>query len=287
MTQLKRTLDVGTLRNLCSTASGVSKFFKFLSKFIKFLNFTGKFAQRDNLDQTEVIRDYDTYWKLITNEKIEIRDDFEVAQDVRLVTWCYKDVDDARKGKRNIAIASFVTSYARVELHRLIMKLEQLRPSSVLYFDTDSVIFIQRKGESVVPLGDYLGDLTDELEGKTCTKFVSGGPKNYALEVKDTSDVVSAILKVKGLTQTAKTISILNVKQMIKMAVYYGIGRQLELQVPQFQITCDKKQRVQSRYSDKVYRIVSEKRWIRPKTYRTFPYGYMENEDWRAEKYYN
>ena len=29
-------------------------------------------------------------------------------------------------------------------------------------------------------LGDYLGDLTDELDGDYITTFISGGPKNYA-----------------------------------------------------------------------------------------------------------
>jgi len=53
---------------------------------------------------------------------------------------------------------------------------------SVLYRDTDSVIYIQNVDESSkVETGDYLGDLTDELEefssGSYIEEFVSFGPK--------------------------------------------------------------------------------------------------------------
>ena len=52
---------------------------------------------------------------------------------------------------------------------------------NVLYYDTDSIIFISRPGQYDPPLGDYLGELTDKLEAEEhIVEFVSGGPKNYA-----------------------------------------------------------------------------------------------------------
>jgi len=59
---------------------------------------------------------------------------------------------------------------------------------SVLYCDTDSVIYVQKVDEPPkVTIGDYLGDLTYELEefgsGFFIDEFVSGGPKNYAFSV--------------------------------------------------------------------------------------------------------
>ena len=35
-------------------------------------------------------------------------------------------------------------------------------------------------GEWEPPLGDFLGDLTDEAPNNSITRFVTGGPKNYA-----------------------------------------------------------------------------------------------------------
>ena len=49
-----------------------------------------------------------------------------------------------------------------------------------LYFDTDSIVYISRPGSSDPPVGDYLGDLTDELDGRHIIEFISDGPKNYA-----------------------------------------------------------------------------------------------------------
>jgi hypothetical protein len=54
---------------------------------------------------------------------------------------------------------------------------------SVLYCDTGSVIYVQKVDEPTkVTIGDYLGDLKDELEefgsGSFIDEFVSGGPKN-------------------------------------------------------------------------------------------------------------
>ena len=64
-----------------------------------------------------------------------------------------------------------------VELHKYLEHLDR----RVLYFGTDSIIFSQKDGEWMPPVGDFLGDLTDELgeygDGRFLNEFVSGGPK--------------------------------------------------------------------------------------------------------------
>jgi hypothetical protein len=42
---------------------------------------------------------------------------------------------------------------------------------------TDSVIFVHKPGQYKPPVGDFLGDMTDELNGEHIVEFVSGGPK--------------------------------------------------------------------------------------------------------------
>jgi len=83
-----------------------------------------------------------------------------------------------------LAVAAYVTTRDRLKLYEYLRELGQ----SVLYCDTDSVIFIQKVDEPPkVKKGDYLGHLTDELEefgsGSFIQEFVSGGPKNYAFSV--------------------------------------------------------------------------------------------------------
>ena len=58
----------------------------------------------------------------------------------------------------------------------LRVKLGQQAP----YFDADSVIDHWKPSQPDIPLGDSLGNMTDELEdGSYITEFTSGGPKNY------------------------------------------------------------------------------------------------------------
>ena len=83
-----------------------------------------------------------------------------------------------------MAVAAYVTTQARLKLYEYLSKLGQ----SVLYCDTDSVIFVHKNNDPPkVKAGDYLGDLTDELEEygshSFIEEFVSGGPTNYAFSV--------------------------------------------------------------------------------------------------------
>ncbi|XP_053373006.1 uncharacterized protein LOC128546475 [Mercenaria mercenaria] len=62
-----------------------------------------------------------------------------------------------------------------------ILRQACLKFRELLMNATDSVIYVSRPGQYDPPLGDYLGELTDELDGgEYIVEFVSGGPKNYA-----------------------------------------------------------------------------------------------------------
>jgi len=69
--------------------------------------------------------------------------------------------------------------------------------NNLLYFDTDSLIFIEKDGSYVPELGDYLGDFTSELnKDEYIEEFVSGGPKNYAYRTNKDKECI----KVKGFS---------------------------------------------------------------------------------------
>ena len=48
----------------------------------------------------------------------------------------------------------------------------------VLYNDTDLVIYLSQPGQPEPRLGNYIGDLTDELAGDHITRFASGRPND-------------------------------------------------------------------------------------------------------------
>lgn len=54
--------------------------------------------------------------------------------------------------KTNIFIASITTAYARLELHEYLESLKD----QVLYFNTDSIFYLGRKGSPKVETGRFL-----------------------------------------------------------------------------------------------------------------------------------
>ena len=59
--------------------------------------------------------------------------------------------------KHQRKIGLFATCWARLKLYESLEKLGQ----QALYFDTDSVIYRWKPGQPDIPLGDFLGDMTD------------------------------------------------------------------------------------------------------------------------------
>ena len=170
--------------------------------------------------------------------------------------------------KVNIVIAAFTTAYARLKLYDLLDLLQE----RVLYYDTDSVVYVHEPGKPDPPLGDCLGDLTDELKGDYITTFLSGGPKNYGY-VTNTGE---AILKIRGITlnyDASKTINVDVMRHLIELYVDCHIQDKVTVNIP-YKITRDKKEKnIVTKRTKKDYRIVYNKRVVK-ENYETVPYGY-------------
>ena len=70
----------------------------------------------------------------------------------------------------NIFVACFTTCWARLRLYKAL----ELLCECVLYFDTDSVIYLEEPGQPNSSLGDYLGEFTSVLDGDDhIVEFVS------------------------------------------------------------------------------------------------------------------
>lgn len=59
----------------------------------------------------------------------------------------------------NEIIGTFTTSLARLHL----LKIFRRTGRNTLYFDTDSVIYVEKDSCEKLTVGDFLGELTDEL----------------------------------------------------------------------------------------------------------------------------
>jgi len=150
---------------------------------LKLKSMWGKWAQNQNKTQTTLVTSVKELYELLTSPGSEVTNLIFPNDDVVSVSWKHSE-DNSRRENVNVAFAAYVTTQARLKIYDYPSELGE----SVLYCDSDSVIFIQKLDESPkVRTGDYLGHLTDELEkfgcGSFIQEFVSGGPINYAFSL--------------------------------------------------------------------------------------------------------
>ena len=140
-------------------------------------SFWGKFGMRDNLCQTEFVYSPKRYFHLIRSKSKVVHDIHIVTDQCVMVTFSNEDDYNEGNNMSNLAIAAITTSYARL---RLLTMLRQLG-DRVLYFHTDSVIYVSKPGDYEPTLGNVLGDWDNQLEeGKShIVSFRSLGPKTY------------------------------------------------------------------------------------------------------------
>jgi len=159
--------------------------------------------------------DAEIYLDMMTSDSQDIKDVRFVSDEMVRMDWTYtNDFIDA-SGRTNMVVAAYTTAQARLKLYSYLERLD----TRALYCDTDSVVFTLRLGQWEPELGDYLGELTDEVEGIDITEFVTGGPQNYAYNLaKPNKDGVTTCCKVRGITlnyRNALDTNFETVKEMV------------------------------------------------------------------------
>ena len=188
----------------------------------------------------------------------------------------YRNTDDFVKasGLTNVVLAAYTTAHARLKLYSY---LEQLG-DRVYYVDTDSTIWLDNVNdvnEYKVPIGNFLGDMTDELEaygrGSFISSFVSEAPKFYAFDVVTPGiDVVIEICKLRRFTLNYLVKRDKINKGTIKSLV---LGRIPEIAVESQNIRCLEPHYVITRTEEKICKVTCMKRRFIRNDY-SLPYGY-------------
>ncbi|GBN71440.1 hypothetical protein AVEN_57721-1 [Araneus ventricosus] len=164
----------------------------------------------------------------------------------------------------NIFLAAFTACYPRLKLYS---ELERLGRAAI-YFDTDSIIY-QTDGQNDPPTGNFLGDFTDELDGRIITSFVSRGPKNYAYNLNDgTSNC-----KSKGFCRNFKNSLLLNYETVKEFVCSLDKTAVKSIVNPRKITVEKKKRRVINEEETRKYRLVYDKRVIQS-DFSTLPYGF-------------
>ena len=237
----------------------------------------GKLAQKHNLTTTSIVTNQVDMRKILLDADKAIDSVYCPTASHMVICWHWVDEDNARAGQTNLAVASFVTAYGRHTLLNILEEIEQVRTGRVLYFDTDSVIFIEKQGDPVIPTGNFLGDLTDEVDpGWVCDLFACGGPKNYLVRLRK-DEQTKIKIRAKGLVLTSEANQIINVDSMIDMCRRFISGEEVVHKIPQFRIHSNYKTgSVRSIYNLKKYRVSSDKRLKLPGDNDTWPYGFID-----------
>ena len=120
--------------------------------------------------KVELVKDPQVYFDYLSSDEINVLDVRFVSDKMVELRYEYNKNFVKPNAKTNIVIAAFTTAYAHLKLYRVLDQLQE----QVLYYDTDSVIFVSKPDEPEPPLGPYLGQLTNKLKEGHITTFISG-----------------------------------------------------------------------------------------------------------------
>lgn len=226
----------------------------------------GKFGQNSGKTQTTLFRSSEVGGFLKNlNDNTKKPVNFQIlSEDVLLYEWAFATGFELANVNTNIFIACSTTSQARLRLYKAL----ELVGSAALYADTDSIIYVKRPGAPEIPLGDRLGEFTDELDGDEISEFVTAGCKQYAYITKSGKSEC----KIRGFTLNYANSRIINFDS-VKDLVFSPEGAKLETYG--VNLVRDKYDMgIHNRKAVKKYRVVSDKRPICSETLSTVPFGY-------------
>ena len=231
----------------------------------------GKFGQQPNKDKLTYVADPAKYIEMMTDETIEVTDLSYINKEHIGIRWRSKEDFVEALPNTNVVLAAFTTAQARLRLYELL----ELLGDRVLYFDTDSVMYIHREDCWNPPLGDYLGELKDETKGIPIVSFVSSGAKCYAYELANGSFVC----KIKGFTLNHRNSLTLNFDTLKALVTTPGEAQKPLKEKKTYEIRnphkiTRAKGKVVSRAETKLYRLVYDKRMLTP-SLKTYPFGWQ------------
>ena len=233
----------------------------------------GKFGQRLNKTQVQEFDDPQAFHRFLDTDSLDVRHVSIINDQMVEVHYQHQKEDIPVSPNLNIFIACFTTCWARLKLYQALEQLGE----RVLYYDTDSVIFLEDKGQTNPTLGNYLGQFTSELEKDDhIVEFVSGGPKNYGYTTKKGKvecKVRGFRLNSEGKTQLNYNVMRQNVLDEIQKPLLKP--RQTTVNKT-YQIVRDPKTyQLYTFHESKLYKLVYDKRVIDPLSFKTHPYGYL------------
>uniref|UniRef100_A0A914KQ08 DNA-directed DNA polymerase n=1 Tax=Meloidogyne incognita TaxID=6306 RepID=A0A914KQ08_MELIC len=184
----------------------------------------GRFSLRNTLSKTFLTDSPAELKKFMENKSIEVNTIDKLTQDTILITYDRKNEFIEEHQTSNIVISLWTTSMARVHLLKAMQKIVGAPGCSLLYGDTDSVLFSYPKGqECPLSAGPHLGDLAPEYDDCDIKEYVGAACKAYGLSMKEkkTGKEVTT-LKVRGITLNSEVCKKLHYESFKESVMEFG-----------------------------------------------------------------
>ncbi len=178
-------------------------------------NLWGKFAQRELMTSRETCSGKRCHQLVHYSPDVIVKDVTYLSPDVYSVEFQDKNKALDTRYKISAVIGAYTTSLARLRLYEAL----EVLGDSVIYCDTDSVVYYEKKGvESKVLTSKILGALEDELKGGYIREFVALAPKTYGY-IADIKGEKKVEVKCKGFVlnlKNQKQVNIGSYKAMVR-----------------------------------------------------------------------
>ena len=147
----------------------------------------GKLCQNSNKSSVHFVENAEELASYLYDEKYK-NVYFDVLNShVARVICDFKEEHNHKTNKICVSVGSYITCYSRLKLLKALSKLPQ---ESVLYYDTDSIIYYSEFCDEIIEVGDRLGEMNSELNhDEHITSFVSTGPKSYSFVTNKNKEI--------------------------------------------------------------------------------------------------
>ena len=161
----------------------------------------GKFVEKPHDTELKTVQSGAALKKLHEDKRYESIDWTYLPEIDEFQVICRKK-QVAHQQKRNSYIAAFTTSYGRLALYNA---MHWLGDDQFVYGNTDSIFYIVREGGKVIPAGQFIGELKDELKANEFITKIMCSVNSYVATL-NTGEIISSI---GGISKEAVSRSIL------------------------------------------------------------------------------
>uniref|UniRef100_A0AC34GYE9 DNA-directed DNA polymerase n=1 Tax=Panagrolaimus sp. ES5 TaxID=591445 RepID=A0AC34GYE9_9BILA len=233
----------------------------------------GRFALRNNLSSTIVTQSPAEMYKIV-NDPTKVVSDIDWVSPTSVMI-SYKQHEDfvTSHEASNVLLSLWTSSSARVLLFDYLHKIDASEYCTLLYCDTDSCIYVCRRGHDPIPDGMYLGQMSNELPQHHIEEFLSSGAKQYGLKLRHKeSGVISYNLKIRGITLNSKVLEKIHYESFRDLTLEYQ--EEQNISVNYNSILPDKRGFIKSKETKKTFRPYFDKAIVSLPSLKIYPFGY-------------